>query len=150
MKLTVFLIFLGVMVGAPVGTGLATFIFADGHSYLSSNPKACVNCHIMQSQFDSWQTSSHKAIAACNDCHSNGSIIEKYSQKAVNGFLHSFAFTTGYFHEPIRIKGFNKNITQRSCLSCHESFVSSTHLTNEGLKNRFCTDCHKEVGHRKW
>jgi cytochrome c nitrite reductase small subunit len=28
-----------------------------------------MNCHIMRDQFEGWSHSSHKAVAACNDCH---------------------------------------------------------------------------------
>lgn len=145
-----FLISLGIFLGIPLGTGVGTFIYADGFAYLSNNPKACMNCHVMKSQFDSWQASSHHTIAKCNDCHAQGTVLEKYSQKAVNGFLHSFAFTTGYYHDPIFIKDFNQRIVQRSCLSCHSQFIESSHFNKDEFNKKNCTDCHREVGHRKW
>ena len=33
----------------------------------------------------------------------HNSIVAKYAVKALNGFRHSYAFTTGNFDEPIRI-----------------------------------------------
>lgn len=141
---------LGLLVGLPVGTGVTTFLYADGLSYLSGDPKACINCHVMQSQYDSWQASSHKTVANCNDCHSNGNIMQKYSQKAINGFLHSFAFTTSYFHEPIRIKEFNLRITKKACLSCHNQLAESSQFDHQSFSENNCLNCHREVGHRKW
>ncbi len=43
------------LTGMAVGVAGFTFDYAAGLSYLSSNPKACVNCHIMNDQFDSWR-----------------------------------------------------------------------------------------------
>jgi hypothetical protein len=42
------------LLGIPVGVGAFTFVYAKGFSYLSTDPKACVNCHIMNSQYDAW------------------------------------------------------------------------------------------------
>ena len=36
------------MVGLLVGIGSYTFYYAQGASYLSNDPRACVNCHIMR------------------------------------------------------------------------------------------------------
>ena len=38
-------------------------------SYLSTDPAACANCHIMGEHFAAWQRSSHRAAAGCDDCH---------------------------------------------------------------------------------
>lgn len=146
----VLIISIGLLFGIPVGTGVVTFLYADGISYLSSNPRACINCHIMQDQFNSWQASSHHTVAKCNDCHSHGSNLEKYMQKGLNGFLHSAAFTTNYFHEPIRIKGFNHRIVQKNCRSCHADFIETSRTSHQSFGDHSCLNCHKNVGHRKW
>ena len=44
---TVFGWFFAVMVGAFVGLGLFTFWYARGASYLTDDPRACINCHVM-------------------------------------------------------------------------------------------------------
>ncbi len=56
-------------VGVFVGIGFFTFGYGKGASYLSNDPQTCVNCHVMQGHMDSWQQSSHHAVAVCNDCH---------------------------------------------------------------------------------
>ena len=38
------LLLLAVLVGVPVGVGAFTFVYAKGFSYLSTDPRACVNC----------------------------------------------------------------------------------------------------------
>ena len=58
-----------VAVGVLGGLGLVTFHYAEGTSYLSADPAACVNCHIMRPQYDAWQKASHHAVATCVDCH---------------------------------------------------------------------------------
>lgn len=52
-----------VMVGVLLGLGSFTFYDAKGTSYLSNDPAACANCHIMRSQFDGWQKGSHHQVA---------------------------------------------------------------------------------------
>src|SRR5690348_5208416 len=52
-------LFLSALVGVLLGLGTFTFRAAKGTAYLSNNPTACVNCHIMRDQYDSWQKSSH-------------------------------------------------------------------------------------------
>ena len=57
-----------VCLGLLIGLGGYTFAYARGYSYLTNDPAACANCHIMRDHFDAWTRSSHAAIAACNDC----------------------------------------------------------------------------------
>ena len=38
------------LLGIPGGVGAFTFVYAKGFSYLSSDPRACVNCHVMNQQ----------------------------------------------------------------------------------------------------
>ena len=146
---TSFLITLGIILGLPIGTGITTFIYAEGPSYFSSDARACINCHAMNDQFSSWQASSHRPVASCNDCHSNGSAVEMYAQKAVNGALHSWAFTTGEYHQPIRIKKFNREIAHRSCLDCHSNLIETSHFSEHSFGQRDCLRCHRDVGHKR-
>ena len=82
--------------GGIVGLGGFTVSYANGLSYLTDNPKACANCHVMREFYDGWNRGSHKHVATCNDCHTpHDNIVAKYAVKALNGFRHSYAFTTG-------------------------------------------------------
>jgi cytochrome c nitrite reductase small subunit len=56
-------------VGLAIGISGFTFVYARGASYLTDNPQACANCHVMEEQFSSWLRSSHRNVAVCNDCH---------------------------------------------------------------------------------
>jgi cytochrome c nitrite reductase small subunit len=139
---------LAVLVGVLLGLGAFTFLYAHGLSYLSTDPAACANCHIMQSQYESWQRSSHHAVAKCVDCHLPHDFIGKYWAKAENGWHHSKGFTLQDFHEPIMIKSKNALILQRNCLACHEGIA---HGLVEGVNGEpdevQCVHCHADVGH---
>jgi cytochrome c nitrite reductase small subunit len=147
-RLSALLIVAAVLVGSTVGVGLFTFGYAEGLSYFSSDPRACVNCHIMNDEYRSWTRSSHHAVAACVDCHLPHSLLPKLIAKAENGWHHSKGFTLEDFHEPIMIKEKNARILQESCLSCHGDLVHDIvggSSTARGAVS--CVHCHVHVGH---
>ena len=139
---------LGALLGVLLGVGAYTFHYAEGLSYLSSDPQACVNCHIMRPQYDSWQKASHHAVAKCIDCHLPHDFIGKYIAKAENGWHHSKGFTLQDFHEPIMIKAKNARILQRNCLGCHGDLVHELVSGVNGDPGEVqCVHCHAGVGH---
>jgi cytochrome c nitrite reductase small subunit len=136
------------MMGILAGVGGFTFLYAEGLSYLSADPRACVNCHIMRPQYDSWQKASHHAVAACVDCHLPHGLIRKYIAKAENGYHHSKGFTLENFDEPIMIKARNSRILQENCIACHHEMVSGlTEGAVRGAQTGQCVHCHRSVGH---
>ena len=137
---------LALLTGIAGGVGAYTFVYAKGASYLTNDPRACVNCHVMREQYDGWVKGSHRSVAACNDCHTPPGFVGKYTTKALNGFWHSFAFTTGWFHEPIAITARNRDVTESACRGCHQSIVDAieAHPTSGELA---CLRCHTSVGH---
>jgi cytochrome c nitrite reductase small subunit len=135
-------------IGVFLGLGMYTFWYAEGASYFSTDPRACMNCHIMREQFDTWQKSSHHAVAKCVDCHLPHDFIGKYLAKAENGFFHSKAFTLQDFPDPIRIKPRNASILTLNCVHCHQDLVD--HLRQHGAfadETDSCVRCHASVGH---
>lgn len=130
--------------GAAFGIGVSTFDYAEGLSYLSTDPAACANCHIMQSQYDSWQKSSHHTAAACVDCHLPAPFFQKYLAKARNGWNHSSAFTLQNFPEPILITPPNAAILQANCLRCHDALIHDVTVASGAPT---CVGCHVGVGH---
>lgn len=148
MRLRTLLVALCVGAGVFLGVSGYTFHYAKGTSYLSNDPKTCVNCHIMQEQYDSWQKSSHHAVASCNDCHVPHELVPKWLAKMENGYHHSKAFTLQDFHEPIRIKAKNSRILRNNCMSCHADIVSGmvgVHKDRDASVS--CVKCHDNVGH---
>ena len=114
-----------VAIGLALGLGGFTFVYARGASYLTNDPEACGNCHIMREHLGAWVKSSHHAVATCNDCHTPHNFIGKYVTKASNGFWHSFYFTTGRFPDPLRITEGNREVTEGTCRYCHGDIVDA-------------------------
>jgi cytochrome c nitrite reductase small subunit len=144
---TVAPLLLAVTLGVLVGVGLYTFGYAQGASYMTDNPAACANCHVMREQLEGWMKSSHGKVAVCNDCHTPPGFTAKYTTKAINGFFHSLAFTTGRFPEQIYITKRNFDVTESACLKCHEEIVEGIQGTRGHGEDVSCISCHRTVGH---
>ena len=146
-------------VGAAAGLAAFAFRYAEGLSYLSNDPKACVHCHIMNDQYDAWRKGPHHAVATCNDCHLPPHFPDKYIAKARNGYHHSMGFTLQsstpdepgartVFEEPIRIHDTNSQILQDNCLRCHGDFVHAVVRGSTWADDAIrCVHCHRAVGH---
>ena len=142
------LLTLAVLLGVFIGVSGYTFHYAKGGSYLSANPDACINCHIMREQHETWTKSSHHAVATCNDCHIPHAFPWNYIVKMENGYVHSAAFTLQNFHEPIQIRPRNLRVLESNCLHCHGEVVS--HALGADAREgdgRACVSCHATVGH---
>lgn len=145
---------LAVAIGALAGIGGYTFRYAEGLSYFKTDPRACVNCHIMQPEYDAWQKSSHHTVAVCVDCHLPHSFVPKYLAKAENGWRHGKMFTTQNFEEPITVKERGLEILQENCQRCHGALTAEL-LTRDDPPGRAhpeigglaCIHCHFTVGH---
>jgi len=137
-----------ILTGILAGAGGYTFYQARGASYLTNDPNACVNCHIMREHFDGWNKASHHAFATCNDCHVPHDFAGKWLAKASNGYHHSEAFTFQNFHEPIRIRQANAAVLNANCLYCHQEFVREI-IAHRAIENEelYCVRCHDSVGH---
>jgi cytochrome c nitrite reductase small subunit len=136
------------LLGIALGLGAYTFAYAKGWSYLTNDPTACANCHVMNEQYDGWLKGSHRSVAACNDCHVPHTFLGKYYTKARNGFWHSFYFTTQSFHEPIQATPKSRAIAEAACRDCHASVVEAMGTpAHAGSREISCIRCHGSVGH---
>lgn len=138
---------IGALMGAVIGLGGFTFVYARGAAYLTNDPAACGQCHVMQEQLDGWVKSSHRAVAVCNDCHTPKGFFAKYLTKASNGFWHSFYFTTGTYDDPIRIRPRNRAVTEGACRKCHSEVVEAIENEPGAQGTIACLTCHNSVGH---
>lgn len=127
-------------------------------SYLSHDSKACINCHVMNAQYASWQHSSHASRAACIDCHlPTDSFVGKYMAKARDGWNHSVAFTLNTYQPRIQISEDGANRVQANCVSCHATLTTVIRGTEDKYHNfkgdlaqdRRCWECHRSVPHGK-
>jgi cytochrome c nitrite reductase small subunit len=136
------------VLGICTGFGTYTFTYAQGLSYFSNDPRACMNCHIMREQFDGWQKSPHHAVASCNDCHTPKGFVPKYLSKAENGFWHSKGFTLQDFHEPIMIRPQNvRRAPAKLRRLPRADRRRHQHPPGNPQKMLDCLHCHREVGH---
>jgi cytochrome c nitrite reductase small subunit len=144
---------LSALCGTLLGVGAYTFSYAEGASYLSDDPRACINCHVMRDQFDGWQKAAHHANATCNDCHVPHDFVGKYLAKAEHGWRHSKAFTLNNFHEPIQITPEDYRLVRDNCVRCHEAFVHDVAGSGiagpggAGSETLDCIRCPARVGH---
>lgn len=145
--LFILLLLLASVVGMGAGIGGYTFFYAKGASYMTNDPSACANCHVMDGHYAAWSRSSHHHVAVCNDCHAPHTLIGKYMTKAENGYRHSLAFTTGNFHEPIQITPKNREITEQACRYCHQEIVNAIDAVHRDMETYSCIRCHSTVGH---
>jgi cytochrome c nitrite reductase small subunit len=137
-------------------TGLGSFIIytSNAFSYLSDQPETCMNCHVMTSQYATWQRSSHREVATCNDCHvPHDNLVGKYLFKAQDGMRHASIFTLRLEPQVIHIKEAGKEAVQANCIRCHLDLVERvwsddiTHLNTHYKQDRPCWDCHRETPH---
>ena len=153
--------------GMALGLGLFTFVYARGYSYLTNDPGACANCHIMSEHYGAWLKASHRAAATCNDCHTPHDPVGKYVVKAKNGFWHSFYFTVGGYPDPLRITEGNRSVTEDACRYCHTEITDAIDhaapvamgpspalngaaavlAASRSAEPISCIRCHKYVGH---
>ena len=72
-------IFYGICAGLVFGLAAYLTIESKAPSYLSTDSKACANCHVMLSAYNTWEQSSHRENAKCVDCHiPHNNVVNKY------------------------------------------------------------------------
>ena len=143
-----------VSIGVVVGLGFFMAKEASLVSYMSDDPQACVNCHVMTPMYNSWMHSSHRQWASCNDCHvPHNNVVNKYFFKAKDGLFHSSIFTARAEPEVISMREASQEVVQANCLRCHVQNVTQTKYSSylddhvAGRTERQCWSCHKEIPH---
>lgn len=154
---------LGIGAVTSVVVALLMFVYtldaSKATSYLSDDPKACINCHVMNSYYATWQHSSHKEVK-CVECHlpQDGNVMNKYLAKMKDGWNHSKAFTLDSYDQVLKISADGAARVQNNCISCHEAQIKSMIVNSDKYHvfddptvatGRRCWDCHKEVPHGK-
>lgn len=144
-----------ILIGIFIGLGVYSFYISKAWSYISDDPKACVNCHIMAPQYATWNHSSHRETASCNDCHvPHDNFFRKYYFKGKDGLNHAKLFTLRKERQVIFIGEAGKSVVHENCIRCHTNLFDQTKLITKtkGLyknhnTNRHCWECHREVPH---
>jgi cytochrome c nitrite reductase small subunit len=141
--------------GTLIALVLLVLHIGNATSYLSDDPRACINCHVMTTQYISWAKSSHARVATCNDCHvPHDNIIRTYYFKAMDGTRHTTIFTLRIEPQVIKIKDAGINVVQQNCVRCHAYqvmdmplAVNQVNVTTHEPNGVFCWDCHQNVPH---
>jgi cytochrome c nitrite reductase small subunit len=143
-----------ILSGILCGFALTAFFISNASSYISDDPEACINCHIMTPQYSTWFHSSHRENATCNDCHvPHENAVRKYFFKASDGMRHATMFTLRQEPQVIKIKEAGVEVVQNNCIRCHSNTnhsVSIYEVTGKNTKlgkGMLCWDCHREVPH---
>ncbi|MEW6196581.1 MAG: cytochrome c nitrite reductase small subunit [Bacteroidota bacterium] len=143
-----------VLLGIFVGLAIYVFHISNAVSYLSDDPKTCVNCHVMNSYYATWERGSHGRVAACNDCHvPQDNFVSKYLFKANDGLRHATYFTMRWEPQVIQIKQAGKDAVQKNCIRCHNDLVHPIGLRSISNKSvhdqteKYCWECHRDTPH---
>lgn len=132
--------------GLALGLAALTFRISNAASYLSDDPVACINCHIMVPQYATWARSSHRAVATCNDCHvPHSNPVAKLAFKAMDGSRHAALFTLRMEPQVIRISAGAVRVVQVNCVRCHADTMEMVRLADR--RERTCWSCHEGVPH---
>ena len=126
-------------------------------SYLSSDPKVCINCHPMTTHYETWQHSSHRTRATCVDCHlPRDSFFNKMLAKSKDGYRHSMAMTLKTYGPNLRITDDAARRIQDNCIACHQEVVSQMQANSAlydkesdktVIMGRRCWECHRGLPH---
>jgi len=136
------------MLGVALGMGLFVFHISRAASYLSDAPETCMNCHVMTTQYVTWQHSSHAGVATCNDCHvPHDTFLKKYAFKARDGLWHATVFTMRWEPQVIRLSKGAIPVVEQNCRRCHAAVIEHVALVDLAPGDLRCWDCHREVPH---
>jgi cytochrome c nitrate reductase, small subunit len=152
-----FILPLFIVGGIIAGLGGYAVYMSRAYSYLSDDPSACINCHIMTPYYQSWDHSSHAQWASCNDCHvPQESLFKGYAFKAKDGLYHAAIFTMKAEPQSIRPRDESYEVIMNNCIRCHTEL--NTEFVDTGMisfcdvkegKGKACWDCHADVPHTK-
>lgn len=142
------------VLGLLLGVVVVILRISNATAYLSDDPKACINCHVMFPQFETWLHSSHRQYAACNDCHvPHETMINKYLFKAQDGIRHATIYSLRLEPQVIRMHEAGQKVVQSNCIRCHEKLLDGTNLVHGTYEQylqgdaKLCWQCHREVPH---
>ena len=145
-----------IVLGILAGIVIHILNISNAVSYLSDDPKTCVNCHVMYPEYATWEKGSHGRVTTCNDCHvPQDNVIRKLAFKASDGLRHAAMFTFRMEPQVIKIKNAGRNVVQENCIRCHSNYLHPVALRSMGAQSiyeeteRVCWDCHRETPHGK-
>lgn len=134
---------------------LSFIVFSASMFIYSTKPEFCTLCHIMEPYYQAWETSTHREVSTCVDCH--------YPKEV--GFLpqrmRAMSQLVQYITRTYRPKP-RAEVPDANCLQagCHETRLLQGEIVNEkGIlfdhtphltevrrgKQLQCTSCHSQI-----
>ena len=139
-------IVLSICAGAILGLAGYIAYASNVTSYLTNDPSACTNCHVMSSYYATWSHSSHATRATCNDCHvPHPSVIAKYYFKAKDGLYHAAVFTAHAEPQVLRPRTASATVIMNNCIRCHTQL--NTEFVKTGMVSYVDTLSHAGSAH---
>jgi cytochrome c nitrite reductase small subunit len=136
------------LLGVAAGMGVLVLQISRAASYLSDQPETCMNCHVMTTQYVTWQHGSHATVATCNDCHvPHDSVVRHYAFKAKDGLWHATVFTMRWEPQVIRLSQAAVPVVEDNCRRCHAQVIENVSVTAHKGGDLRCWQCHREVPH---
>lgn len=139
-----------VLVSALVAAGVIVVVsvfFMFGPPQLlakSDQPAFCVQCHVMESQYEAWMHAGAHRRKSCVDCHlPNENVALHYTWKAIDGLKDVVVFYSGMVPERIELTSHGAEVLQTNCVRCHETAVTLI------SKERKCWSCHRRIMHQR-
>jgi cytochrome c nitrite reductase small subunit len=137
-----------IALGTFAGLAGVTIHVSRAPSYMSDEPETCMNCHVMTQAYITWNHSSHRNVATCNDCHvPHDNLVSKYAFKAKDGMRHASMFTLRLEPQVIQLSAGAVPVVEQNCRRCHQALVGEIHLREWTPGDNRCWDCHREVPH---
>ena len=143
-----------VLLGAITALVIYIAKLANVGSYLTDNPQACINCHVMTTEYITWSHSAHRTVATCNDCHvPHNNLFEQYAFKAKDGLYHATVYTLRTEPQAIVMHEAGQKVVQENCIRCHSEQVTDAKTAswvvshNDDRLSRTCWECHRETPH---
>lgn len=108
----------------------------------------------MTPEYITWNHSSHREVASCNDCHvPHENVVKKYAFKAMDGLYHASIYTMRAEPQVIAMKEGSREVVQNNCIRCHfdqvtdAKYVSWIDSHKDDRLNRTCWECHRQLPH---
>ena len=134
------------IIAAVVVVAVGIFIAAASSRLIAmtSTPRFCNSCHVMNDPYESWfMTGVHRTIQ-CIDCHlPNHNFISHLVWKGIDGTKDVVFFYSGIYAEPIEISARGKRFIKANCIRCHDGIVSR--IATDGQD---CWSCHRRINHK--
>jgi len=110
----------------------------------SEQPDFCVQCHVMESEYQAWSHAGAHRRKKCVDCHlPNENAATHYVWKAIDGLKDVAFFYSGHVPDQIELTSHGEKVLQRNCVRCHEMAVSMIDT------ERQCWSCHRRISHQR-